>query len=126
MEELNIMKMEMNLDDLFFVLTAIKSQKKDKNARFRFPMYVTAEMMNLDVEELDLSVRAHNALRRAGFLTIGQLVVRIDSSDELARIRSCGKTTVSEIMMRLLVYQYGIIKPEHREDYLKRLLELNS
>lgn len=121
-----MMKTETELNELYAVLATIKSRKKEKNAKIRFPMYITTDMMLLDVEELELSVRAYNSLKRAGLFTVGQLVEKISGSEDLARIRNCGKTSVSEIMMKLITYQYGELGPERKKQYLQRLVELNK
>jgi len=119
------MKMQMD-KELEIVLAAIKEAKSEKNARFRFPMYITEDMMNMDILDLELSVRAHNVLKRSQFFTVGQLVEGIECSEQLAKIRNCGKTSVSEIMMGLITYQYGILKPERKGKYLRQLMELNQ
>lgn len=54
------------------------------------------------IELLNLSVRAHNCLRRAGVRTVGQL--RALPDDELLRIRNFGQKCVAEVRERLREY----------------------
>ena len=54
------------------------------------------------IGELSLSVRAHNALKRAGVLTIEALLAM--SLDEVAAIRNVGSKTLAEIREKLRVY----------------------
>lgn len=83
--------------------------------------------MGTDVSDLlDLSVRASNALKRAGFQTVGDLITRVESFDEIAKIRNCGATSISEIMGRLFFYQYSLIPKEKRSEYMQTILQLNG
>lgn len=94
--------------------------------RLRFPMYINTQMEQTDIAELELSVRSTNCLRRAGYHTVGQLADGISGIDDLSRIRNCGKKSASEIMTRLLTYQYGLLSPRRQKAYRSRLLELNA
>lgn len=51
------------------------------------------------VGELDLSVRARNALEAEGFNTLADIVAR--SEDDLARLKSIGKTSAKEIKKKI-------------------------
>ena len=43
----------------------------------------------------------------------------------LRGIRNCGKTSIAEIMDHLFAYQYSIIKPEHKDIFFNKILEMN-
>ena len=60
--------------------------------------------MSIDV--LDLSVRASNALKRAGLLTISEVIEAIHSN-RLGSIRNLGRKTENEIKTRLLLFGYN-------------------
>ena len=77
-------------------------------------------------EMLDLSVRASNSLKRAGFQTVGDLITKVESFDEIAKIRNCGATSLSEIMGRLFFYQYSLIPKDKRSEYMQTILHLNG
>ena len=51
------------------------------------------------IEDLELSVRSYNCLKRAGILTVEQL--KRLSEDELRHIRNLGRWSVAEIQMKL-------------------------
>jgi len=94
--------------------------------KYRFPVYMGTEFMNADIEALELSVRANNCLHRAGFRTVGDLVEQIESDDDLNRIRNCGKTSKTEIMLSLICFQYELLNSERRKKYVARINELNG
>ena len=58
-----------------------------------------------EVDNIEFSVRAMNALKRAGLFTIGDIIDCI-TREELSRIRNLGKKTVNEIQTRILSYGY--------------------
>ncbi|MCR5733115.1 MAG: hypothetical protein K6G22_00790 [Lachnospiraceae bacterium] len=99
---------------------------KNPDAKFRFPVYINESMRNTDIDVLELSTRSNNCLKRAGYQTVGDLVERINGSEELMKINSCGKKCVDEIMANLFCYQYAVLSAERKKQYLIRIVELNS
>ena len=61
---------------------------------------------NLDtpIEELDLSVRSYNCLKREGVHTVGELVARTES--DLLDIRNFGQKSIDEVKIKL--HQLGL------------------
>ncbi len=57
-------------------------------------------IMDLTIEELDLSVRSYNCLKRAGINTVGELVRKTD--DEMMKVRNLGKKSLEEVEHKLL------------------------
>ena len=57
----------------------------------------------IPIEELELSVRAFNCLKRADINTLDQLVEK--SVDELGRVRNLGKKSIDEIVEKLAAYK---------------------
>ena len=53
------------------------------------------ESLNLPVEDLDLSVRSYNCLKREGIHTVGELVAR--SEEDLLDIRNFGSKSIDEV-----------------------------
>lgn len=51
------------------------------------------------IEELDLSTRATNCLRRAGIRTVGELLDYTEM--DIAKIKNCGRETLREIVNKL-------------------------
>jgi DNA-directed RNA polymerase subunit alpha len=58
------------------------------------------------VEDLELTVRSYNCLKREGIDTIGQLATM--SEEELMNIRNLGMKSVDEIRHKLLEYGYSL------------------
>jgi hypothetical protein len=57
------------------------------------------KLMTLRIEELSLSVRAYNCLRRTGLITVGQVIEK--SEEELRAIRNMGPKTYEEVVSRI-------------------------
>ena len=57
------------------------------------------EMLAQPVDELDLSVRAHNCLKAANIKTIGDLVRREES--EMLKFRNFGRKSLQELVVVL-------------------------
>ena len=57
----------------------------------------------IPIEELELSVRAFNCLKRADINTLDHLVEK--SVDELGRVRNLGKKSIDEIIEKLAAYK---------------------
>lgn len=108
-------------------LTIQRIQRLMRGKRFKVLFRCSEALMGTDVSDLlDLSVRASNALKRAGFQTVGDLITGIESFDEIARIRNCGATSISEIMGRLFFYQYSLVPKDQRTEYMQTILHLNG
>ena len=58
-----------------------------------------AESLSLPVEDLDLSVRSYNCLKREGIHTVGELVAR--SEEDLLDIRNFGSKSILEVKVTL-------------------------
>jgi DNA-directed RNA polymerase subunit alpha len=54
---------------------------------------------NLPIEDLDLSMRAYNCLRRSGLLTIGDVLLRTE--EELSALRNFGRKSYDELREKL-------------------------
>lgn len=102
----------------------VKLAKPGKS--FKFPIYLTEKLEKTELDVLDLSVRASNSLKRAGYRTIGDLVNNISHSSDLKHIRNCGETSVAEIMDKLFAYQYMILPKERRPEFIARVVQMNS
>lgn len=60
---------------------------------------VAAQKMAMPIEELELSVRSYNCLKRAGVRTVGDLAVV--PLDKLERVRNLGRKSMEEVLDRL-------------------------
>ena len=57
------------------------------------------KVLEMTIEELDLSVRAFNCLKRAGVNTVGDLISK--SPDEMMKVRNLGKKSLEEVISKL-------------------------
>jgi DNA-directed RNA polymerase subunit alpha len=69
------------------------------------------KILNMTIEELDLSVRSFNCLKRAGINTVDDLINK--SPDEMMRVRNLGKKSLEEVVIKL--GQYGLGFTEDNE-----------
>ncbi len=60
---------------------------------------LTPERYNTPIEDLSLSVRAYNCLKRSGLMTVGQVLEK--SEDELLTLRNFGRKSYDELKARL-------------------------
>ena len=56
-------------------------------------------LLDMPIEELDLSVRSFNCLKRAGINTVGELTNKTD--DDMMKVRNLGKKSLEEVKERL-------------------------
>ncbi len=66
---------------------------------------ITADQYNRSIDELQLSVRAHNCLKRSGLMVIGQILEK--SEDDLLTLRNFGEKSYVELIERL--FELGLI-----------------
>ena len=52
------------------------------------------------IEDLDLSVRSYNCLKRAGIQTVEELTQKTE--DEMMRVRNLGKKSLKEVKDKLI------------------------
>lgn len=57
------------------------------------------KVLEMTIEELDLSVRAYNCLKRAGINTISELVQR--NQEDMMKVRNLGRKSLEEVMAKL-------------------------
>ncbi len=96
-----------------------------KSARFYFTMHLTPKMETADIDSLDLSVRASNGLKRAGYHTVGDLCTDIASGTDIRKIRNCGSKSYSEIMERLFLFNLTNMSETRRKKYILETIEKN-
>ena len=58
------------------------------------------KVLEMTIEELDLSVRAFNCLKRAGINTVGELVLK--NQDDMMKVRNLGKKSLEEVEQKLI------------------------
>jgi DNA-directed RNA polymerase subunit alpha len=58
------------------------------------------KVLEMTIEELDLSVRAFNCLKRAGINTVAELVQR--NQEDMMKVRNLGKKSLEEVEQKLI------------------------
>lgn len=77
------------------------------------------------IEELVLSVRSYNALRRANVSTLGDLIERLNEGG-LKSIRNLGAKSYSEIQTKMLVYGFERLSEREKSEFFYNLVENNT
>jgi len=68
---------------------------------------IPSRVYDTPIEELELSVRAYNCLKRAGITKVGEVLERLQKGkDEILAIRNFGQKSLDELMERLQVKGY--------------------
>ena len=68
------------------------------------------KVLEMTVEELDLSVRSYNCLKRAGIDTVDELVQK--SMEDMMQVRNLGKKSLEEIEDKLAELELGLRKSD--------------
>jgi DNA-directed RNA polymerase subunit alpha len=57
------------------------------------------KILDMSIDELELSVRSFNCLKRAGVNTVGELVNK--TSDDMMKVRNLGRKSLDEVLIKL-------------------------
>jgi DNA-directed RNA polymerase subunit alpha len=57
------------------------------------------KVLEITIEELDLSVRSYNCLKRAGINTVEELIKR--NEEEMMKVRNLGRKSLEEVEQKL-------------------------
>ena len=76
--------------------TIMKDNKEDKKGK----------ALKMTLEEMDLSVRSYNCLKRAGINTVEDLIGR--SEEDMVKVRNLGKKSLDEVIYKLKTLGYEL------------------
>lgn len=68
------------------------------------------KVLEMTIEELDLSVRSYNCLKRAGINTVQELTER--TMDDMMKVRNLGKKSLEEVQEKLAALGLGLKKSD--------------
>ena len=71
---------------------------------------MSEKVLEMTIEELDLSVRAFNCLKRAGVNTVNDLINK--SLEEMMKVRNLGKKSLEEVISKLESLGFNLSKEE--------------
>lgn len=69
-----------------------------------------SKVFDMTIEDLELSVRSYNCLKRAGINTVGDLVNK--SEDDMMKVRNLGRKSLEEVMAKLDSLGFTLTKDE--------------
>lgn len=67
-------------------------------------------VMEMTIEELDLSVRSYNCLKRAGINTVEELTRKTE--EDMMKVRNLGKKSLEEVIQKLAALGLSLREPE--------------
>ena len=77
----------------------LSDEAKDAQIMVESVATVKEKVLEMTIEELDMSVRSFNCLKRAGIDTVEDLISRTE--DEMIRVRNLGKKSLEEVIAKL-------------------------
>ncbi|MBR3891089.1 MAG: DNA-directed RNA polymerase subunit alpha [Bacilli bacterium] len=83
------------LNDYFTLLCELSNLDKYDTVLQETVAPVVNKFNDMTIEELDLSVRSYNCLKRANIQTVQELILRTE--DDLAKVRNMGKKSIKEV-----------------------------
>lgn len=83
------------LNDYFGLLCELSNLDKYDNLLQETVAPVVNKVNDMTIEELDLSVRSYNCLKRANIQTVQELILR--SEEDLVKVRNMGKKSIKEV-----------------------------
>ena len=66
--------------------------------------------LEMSIEDLDLTVRSYNCLKRAGINTVEELIQRTE--EEMMKVRNLGRKSLEEVIQKLAALGLGLKKKE--------------
>lgn len=84
------------------IIVEEEPEEKEKDERDK--------ILEMPVEELDLSVRSYNCLKRAGINTIYELIQK--TPDDMLKVRNLGKKSLEEVQDKLATFNLSLKQSE--------------
>lgn len=121
----------MNRQELFSAL--VKSEQTDGFVRtlhryfgadFKVRIAFSRAVCDMNIDDLQLSVRSMNALKRQHIFTVEQVIDAI-ASHELIRIRNLGKKSMNEIKTTILDLGFQHLSEKEKLRFWDELITLN-
>lgn len=87
------------LCDHFVLFTNLSDTISDKSVVVEKDVNQQNKLLEMTIEELDLSVRSFNCLKRANINTVGDLISKTE--DEMIKVRNLGHKSLEEVIHKL-------------------------
>ena len=99
------------LRDHFKVFTDLSDNEMEEGSTITTPVVEQpVTMLNMTIEELDLSVRSFNCLKRANINTVADLVNKTE--DEMIKVRNLGRKSLEEVKQKLQAMGLGLAEDD--------------
>ena len=92
----------------------------------KISIHLSQKFCDKSIDDMDLSVRASNGLKRSGAMTVRELTDTIMSEKGLDTVRNLGKKSISEIKTKLLYLAYNELNDKEKQAFWNEFIELNS
>ena len=83
----------------FGIVSELNEVIAQENYMYEHEEKVSNKKYETKIEELDLSVRSYNCLKRAGINTVGDLIQK--NEEEMMRVRNLGRKSLKEVVQKL-------------------------
>ena len=87
------------LTDHLVLFVGLTDRGKDTDIMVEKEEASTDRTLDMPIEELDLSVRSYNCLKRAGINSVGELCSRTE--EEMMKVRNLGRKSLEEVVEKL-------------------------
>ena len=98
------------LEDHLSLFTGLSVDAQRPQSAQEAPTDKRDRLREMPIEELELSVRSFNCLKRAGINTVAELVSRTD--EEMMKVRNLGKKSLEEVKAKLAQFNLGLQKAD--------------
>ncbi|MBQ7485394.1 MAG: DNA-directed RNA polymerase subunit alpha [Oscillospiraceae bacterium] len=99
------------LCDHFALFTDLSDTLGDKSTVVEKPADQRDKVLELTIEELDLSVRSFNCLKRANINTVEDLISKTE--DEMMKVRNLGRKSLEEVINKLAMMGLSLASEEN-------------
>ncbi len=99
------------LCDHFTLFTDLSDTLGDKSTVVEKPTDQRDKVLELTIEELDLSVRSFNCLKRANINTVEDLITKTE--DEMMKVRNLGRKSLEEVINKLAMMGLSLASEEN-------------
>lgn len=121
----------MNRQELFSALVLseqddgfVKTLHRFFGSDFKVRIAFSRTVCDMNIDELQLSVRSMNALKRQHIFTVEQVIDAI-ANNELIRIRNLGKKSMSEIKTTILDLGFQHLSEQEKSCFFQNIIDLN-
>ena len=87
-----------------------QEEEKEEGTFTEEPEDETSKVLEMTIEDLDLSVRSYNCLKRAGINTVADLAAK--SEEDMMKVRNLGRKSLEEVKKKLQEYDLSLVQIE--------------